>query len=206
MRHTCNPFDVVAIGASLGGLEALTEILSKLPTDFPAAIILVQHTGEHSHMAPLLEKITRLPVQWAAQGDDLQPSRVYVAPPGSHLIVNRNRMLSLTSTPKVNFVRPSVDVLFKSVATAYSQRAIGVVLTGMLSDGAKGAQEIQRCGGRVIVQHPESAQAPGMPRAALNIHAAHFVLPLEHIASALITLTMVRGATSVFNGTMPYFY
>jgi two-component system chemotaxis response regulator CheB len=201
-----NPFDVVAIGASLGGLEALTAILFNLPVDFPAAIVIAQHTGEHSLMATLLGRITRLPVQWAANGDDLQPSRVYVAPPGHHLTVSQNEVLSLASTPKINFARPSVDVLFQSVAAAYGPRAIGVVLTGMLSDGAKGAQEIQRCGGRVIVQHPESAQAPSMPRAALHIHAAHFVLPLEHIASALVTLTMVRGATSVFNGTMPYLF
>lgn len=125
----------------------------------------------------------------AVNGERLQPGTVYVAPPNYHLLVNENNTLVLTSSPKVNYARPSVDVLFESVASNFRERAIGVVLTGKIFDGAKGADAIKRMGGHVIVQDRNSARA--------------FDMPLNKIAPALITMVMVAGAMSLFSGQMP---
>lgn len=185
-------FDVVAMAASAGGLMALTQILSALPGDFRAAIVVVQHLDprHRSLMADILSRHTELVVRQAEEGDCLQPATVYIAPPNRHLLVNPDGSLSLSQSELVHFVRPSADLLFESVAASYRDRAIAVVLTGTGSDGAMGVQAIKKMGGTVLAQDQDSAEFSGMPAAALQTGVVDFVLPLEEIRSALITLVM----------------
>ncbi|HSF47885.1 MAG TPA: chemotaxis protein CheB [Burkholderiales bacterium] len=133
-------FDVVALASSAGGLNALNEILSALPADFPAAVLVVQHLDprHRSLMAEILSRHTPLLVKQAEEGDMIEPGTVYIARPDRHLLANADRTLSLTQSELVHFVRPSADLLFESVAASYKQRSIAVVLTGSGSDGAMG--------------------------------------------------------------------
>ncbi len=188
------PFDIVALAASAGGLVALSRVLSGLPAAFPAAVVVVQHLDprHRSLMAEILSRRTPLEVRQARDGDRLEPGVVFVAPPNRHLLVNPGGKLALTETELVHFVRPSADLLFESVAASYRDRTIAVVLSGTGSDGAMGVQAIKKMGGTVIVQDETSSEFFGMPAAAIATGTVDFVLPLDEIASALVTLVM-RG-------------
>jgi two-component system chemotaxis response regulator CheB len=190
-------FDVVAVASSAGGIAALSEILGSLPGDFPAAIVVVQHLDprHRSLMADILRRRTALSVVQASEGDHLRPGTAYIAPPDRHLLVNANGTLSLTQSELVHFVRPSADLLFESVAASYRNRAIAVVLTGTGSDGSMGIGAIKKMGGTVVAQDQESAEFSGMPGAAIRSGNADFILPLDEIASALVTLVMREMAT-----------
>jgi two-component system, chemotaxis family, protein-glutamate methylesterase/glutaminase len=185
-------FIVVAIAASAGGLTAISQLLSSLPADFPAAIVVVQHLDPHhrSLMAEILSRTTSLQVKQAEAGDLIKPGTVYVAPPNQHLLVNPDSSLSLTQSELVHFVRPSADLLFESVAASQKERAIAVVLTGTGSDGSMGVQAIKKMGGKVIVQSEESAEFTGMPIAAIHTKSVDYVLPLNEIAPTLVKLVM----------------
>lgn len=189
------PFDVVALAASAGGLTALSQVLAGIPRDFPAAVVVVQHLDprHRSLMADILSRRTTLPVKQAAEGDRMTPGTVFIAPPNRHLLVNSDGTLSLSQSELVHFVRPSADLLFESVAASYRDRAIAVVLTGSGSDGSMGVRGIKKMGGTVIVQDSKTAEFSGMPEAATHTGAYDFILPLEEIASALVTLVM-KGA------------
>jgi two-component system chemotaxis response regulator CheB len=180
-------FDIVALAASAGGLNALTHVLSALPADFPAALVVVQHLDprHRSVMAEILSRRAQLHVGEANEGDALQPGRVYVAPPNRHLLVNPDHTLSLTQTQLVHFVRPSADLLFESVAASFRERGIAVVLSGSGQDGAMGVKAIKKMGGTVIVQDVSNAEFAGMPQAALATGLADFQLALDDIAPAL---------------------
>jgi two-component system, chemotaxis family, protein-glutamate methylesterase/glutaminase len=190
-------FDVVALASSAGGIAALSEILGSLPGDFPAAIVVVQHLDprHRSLMADILRRRTTLDVMQATQDDHIRPGMVYIAPPDRHLLVNANGTLSLTQSELVHFVRPSADLLFESVAASYRNRAIAVVLTGTGSDGSMGIGAIKKMGGTVVAQDQASAEFSGMPGAAIRSGNADFILPLDEIASALVTLVMKEMAT-----------
>jgi two-component system chemotaxis response regulator CheB len=185
-------FDVVALAASAGGLTALSQVLSALPSDFPAAVVVVQHLDprHRSLMADILSRRTSLRVKQAEEGDILNSAMVYIAPPNRHLLVNPDGTLSLSQSELVHFVRPSADLLFESVAASHKDRAIAVVLTGTGSDGAMGVQAIKKMGGTVIVQDEKTSEFFGMPAAAIQTGNADFILPLDEIASALVTLVM----------------
>ncbi|MBI2876698.1 MAG: chemotaxis protein CheB [Candidatus Tectomicrobia bacterium] len=185
-------FDVVALAASAGGLRAIKEVIAALPLDFPATIVVVQHLDprHRSLMAEILSRHTPLQVTQAVEGDRLCPGNVYIAPPNRHLLVNPDGTLSLSQSELVHFVRPSADLLFESVAASFKDRAIAVVLTGSGSDGAMGVQAIKKMGGTVIVQDEATAEFVGMPSAAIHTGSADFVLPLNEIAPALVTLVM----------------
>ncbi len=187
-------FDVVAMAASAGGLTAFSQILAALPADFPAAILVVQHLDPRhkSLMAEILSRRTTLKIQEAKEGDTLNPGTVYIAPPNRHLLVNFDGILSLSQSELVHFVRPSADLLFESAAAIYKDRAIAVVLTGTGGDGAMGVQAIKKMGGTVIAQDEKSSEFFGMPGAAIHTGNVDFILPLNEIPSALITLVM-RG-------------
>ena len=192
-QHFANAaFDLVALAASAGGLTALGEVLSNLPAEFPAAVVIVQHLDprHRSLMADILSRRTLLQVKQAEAGDCLHPGMVYIAPPNRHLLVNSDGTLTLTQTELVHFVRPSADLLFDSVAASYKERAIAVVLTGTGSDGVMGVQAIAKMGGTVIAQDEATAEYFGMPSAAIKTGSVDFVLPLSEIASALIALVM----------------
>src|SRR5215471_422366 len=195
--HPSAAFDIVAIAASAGGLRALTNVLSALTPDFPAAVTVVQHLDprHRSLMAELLSRQSRLPVKQAEEGDVLRPGSVYVAPPDRHLLVNADGTLSLSKTELVHFLRPSADLLFESVAASFKDRAIAVVLTGTGSDGASGLQAIKKMGGTVVTQDEGTSEFFGMPSSAIQTGLVDFVLPLNEIAPALTTL-VVRGDVS----------
>ena len=185
-------FEIVALAASAGGLNALTHVLQALPSDFAAAIVVVQHLDprHRSLMAELLNRQSRLSVKQAEEGDRLKPSSVYVAPPDRHLLVNADGTLSLSRTELVNFLRPSADLLFESVAASFKDRVIAVVLTGTGSDGSKGLHAIKKMGGTIISQDEGSSEFFGMPSAAIRTGLVDFVLPLKQIAAALTTLVL----------------
>jgi two-component system chemotaxis response regulator CheB len=187
-------FDVVAIAASAGGLNAINIILSSLPAIFPASIVVVQHLDprHRSLMAEILARNTSLRVKQAEEGDTIEPAKVYIAPPDHHLLINSDGTLTLSKSELVHFVRPSADLLFESVAASHKERAIAVVLTGTGSDGSMGVQAIKKMGGTVICQDVETAEFSGMPLAAMQSKCVDFSLPLDKIAAALVTL-VVKG-------------
>ncbi|AFZ29692.1 CheB methylesterase [Gloeocapsa sp. PCC 7428] len=188
-------FPVVAIGASAGGLKALSEVLSALSADFPAAITVVQHLYPYhpSQMASLLNHRTALTVKEAEQGEQLQLGKVYIAPPNKHLLVTAKGTLCLSDAQMVHFVRPSVDLLFESVAASFQAQAIAVVLTGMGSDGAMGIRAVKQMGGKAIAQDRASAEFFGMPGAAIETGEVDFVVPLQEIATILMQLVTHDG-------------
>jgi two-component system, chemotaxis family, protein-glutamate methylesterase/glutaminase len=157
-NHTSGPpetsFEVVAVAASAGGLNALSQLLAGLPGDFPAAVVVVQHLDprHRSLMADILSRRTALQVKQAEEDDELSPGTVHIAPPNKHLLVNPEGTLSLAQSELVHFVRPSADLLFESVAGSFKHRAIAVVLSGSGSDGSMGVQAIKKMGGTVIAQ------------------------------------------------------
>jgi len=185
-------FDVVALASSAGGIAALSQVLGSLPGDFPAAIVVVQHLDprHRSLMADILQRRTALEVVQAVEGGRIRPGTAYIAPPDRHLLVNSDGTLSLSQSELVHFVRPSADLLFESAAASYKERAIAVVLTGTGSDGSMGVGAIKKMGGTVVAQDQASAEFSGMPGAAIRSGHADFILPLEEIASALVTLVM----------------
>lgn len=189
-----DPYDIVALAASAGGLNALSTVLGSLQEHFPATIVVVQHLDprHRSLMAEILSRRTLLSVEEAADGMQLKPGIVYIAPPDRHLLVNVDNTVSLSQSELVHFVRPSADLLFESVAASHKERAIAVVLTGTGSDGVMGVQAIKKMGGTVIAQDEATAEFFGMPDAAIHTGSVDFILPLNEIGPALLTLVM-RG-------------
>ena len=187
----------VAVGASAGGLAALECLLSGLPDDFPAAVLVVQHLDRrHPSLLPeLMARYARLPVRPAKEGDVIEGGTVYIGVPDLHLQAG-DHQVRLADTPLVHFTRPSVDRLFQSVAVVYGRSAIGVILTGTGADGADGVVAVHAAGGTTIVQDPKEAAYPGMPRAAVATGCVDYVLPLVAIAPALVRLVATPGKVS----------
>jgi two-component system chemotaxis response regulator CheB len=182
---------VVALGASTGGPAALVEILGALPSSFPVPILLVLHIAElfAASFAEWLDGHTRLRVSYAREGEVVagRAGEVIMAPPEFHLSVGAGRM-HLTSDPARHSCRPSVDVLFESVALDYGSSAVGCLLTGMGRDGADGLLRMRQAGGFTIAQDEATSVVYGMPREAVRVGAAASILPLGEIASTLITV------------------
>ncbi len=191
-------FKVVALCASVGGLKALSQILSALPADFPCAITVVQHLSpQHSsQLADILSRRTALVVKQAEAGDLLHPGKVYIAPPDNHLLVNSDGTLSLTHTELVHFVRPSADLLLESMAASLKQRAIAVVLTGAGVDGAMGVRAIKQMGGRVVVQNQATSEVFGMPGAAIATGSTDLIVSLDEIATTLVKLVAIEDGAN----------
>src|SRR4051812_23767561 len=184
---------LVVIAASAGALEPLCRVLASLPADFPAAIAIVQHRGEQNPEVPprLLDARTALRVRHARTGDWLEAGTVYVCPPGMHMTAEH--AVRLVAGPRLNYVRPSADLMFRSVADAYGDRAIGVVLSGNGSDAALGSLSIVEAGGRVVAQDPASCERPEMPAAALLLGGAEQV-PLHELGHVLLRLLDAKPA------------
>ena len=196
-----NSHGVVVVAASLGGLRTLECILATIPIEFPVPIVVVQHLSERhpTCFTDLLEPKSTLPVRWIRHGDAIGPGVVRVAPPGRHAVIaTGGRTLALLDSPPVNFSRPSADPLFVSAALQFGNTAIGVVLSGRLSDGKAGAVAIRRAGGVVIAQQPDTCAAASMPQSAIAAGSVHFVLPPNAISRALTALTMMPGARAMF--------
>ena len=190
--------DLVAIGASWGGLRAVECVLGTLPADFGAAVVIAQHRQGRAdgdeRLAALLGAHCVLDVQEAEDKQALDPGTVLIAPADYHLLVEPESV-ALSVDPPHNFSRPSIDILFGSAADAYGERAAGVVLTGSNGDGAEGLARIASRGGAAIVQDPETAVRSEMPRAALAATPAARVVALEEIAALLVTLAGTRTET-----------
>jgi two-component system chemotaxis response regulator CheB len=189
-------YALVAIGASLGGLAAIRVVLRPLPRELAAAVVVAQHRAPESHptaFRDLLGAVTPLRVCEPVDKDSLRPGTVYLAPPDYHLLVEGGRLALSTDAP-VQYARPSIDVLFESVAESYRDRSVGVVLTGANADGAKGLARLAELGGAAIVQDPATAECDEMPRAALAAVPDALVLPLGEIPSALVALCGLRLA------------
>jgi two-component system, chemotaxis family, protein-glutamate methylesterase/glutaminase len=185
-------YDVVAFASSAGGIKALATVLGALPGTFPASVLVVQHVDprHRSLLAEILSRRTPLRVKQAAEGDAMEAGAVHIAPPNRHLLVNADRTLSLSQSELVHFVRPSADLLFESVAGTCQDRAVAVVLTGTGTDSSMGVEAIKKMRGTVIAQDEESSEFFGMPRAAIATGYVDYVLPLDEIAPALVSLVM----------------
>ncbi len=180
--------DIIVVGASSGGVEALVTLAAGLPADLPAAIFVVLHIGNHSSVLPeILSKSGPLPAVHPQHGAPIVNGKIYVAPPDRHLLIEPGHML-LSSGPKENRSRPAVNPLFRSAAATYGSRVTGVILTGAFDDGTAGLAEIKRRGGIAIVQDPKTARDPSMPKSAvLHVDVDHIV-PLAQIPGLLSTL------------------
>ena len=191
LRQMRQRLEAIVIGASAGGIEALSTLLPPLPHPYPLPIIVVLHVppDRPSQLEALFAAKCRVPVHEAEDKMPVQPGHVYFAPPGYHLLIEADRTFSLSTEPPVFYSRPSVDVLFESASYVWREKLMGVLLSGANDDGGKGLAEIHGRGGVTIVQHPSTASAPEMPRAGIASHTPSWVLPLAPMAQLLAGLS-----------------
>ena len=189
---------IVAMGASAGGLQALTVILGELAADFALPILLVQHlhVTDDGRFASHLGGTTRLTVVDARDKEPILSGHVYVAPANYHMLVERDETIALTVDEMVNHSRPSIDVLFESAAHVFGSRLIAVILSGASHDGAQGMCTVRALGGLAIAQDPASAEHPVMPQAAITAAGVETVLPPHGIAQKLSELGRSRAGES----------
>lgn len=183
-------YEAIVIGVSSGGMNVLKIISAALPIDFKIPIIIVQHVGAHSDskwIQFLNEKSTLL-IKEADEKEKIEKGTMYIAAPNYHLLIEKDKTFSLTIDERVNFARPSIDVLFESAAEAYREKLIGIVLTGSNNDGTKGIIRIKECGGLTIIQDPKTAESPYMPKSAIDAIEADYILSLEDIVELLIKI------------------
>jgi two-component system chemotaxis response regulator CheB len=185
--------DIVAIGSSTGGPAALYKILSELPADFPAPIVIVQHIsfGFVEGLASWLDTASPLQVKVGKQGERIQAGSVYIAPDGQHMLVDRFGKISLNEAEMVGGFRPSVTPLFESVARANGPAAMGVILTGMGADGAVGMQSLHQAGAITLAQDQASCVVFGMPKEAIALGAIQHIVPLDKVAQKMTELVVV---------------
>lgn len=184
--------DIVVIGASAGGVEAVGKLFQDFPADLPASVFVVLHLrpGTDSHLAHIWSRKSSLPVLEARNNDPIQSGHVYVAPADHHLLCSDGRV-TLSKGPTENLHRPSVDTLFRSAAYNFGSRVIGIILTGMLDDGTAGLWHIKRHGGLAVVQNPDDAQFRNMPLSAIRSVGVDYILPLAEIGR--VTASLCRG-------------
>ena len=187
--------DIIVVGASAGGVEALRALVAGLPKEFPGTVFVVMHTAPDSPgvLAQILDRAGPLPALNAANRERFRPGHVYVAPPDQHLLLEPGAM-RLTRGPKENRFRPAIDPLFRSAAQVYGPRVVGVILTGGLDDGVSGLWTIKRLGGLAVVQHPEEAYMPSMPLNAIAQVEVDHTLPLAEIPPLLARLASTTVA------------
>jgi two-component system, chemotaxis family, protein-glutamate methylesterase/glutaminase len=192
--------DIVVIGASVGGFEAVKQIVTELPPGLNASIFVVVHIsgGSAGILPQMLQTSGRLPASNAIDGEVIKPSHIYVAPPDRHLVLDGAGLIRLSKSPKENFFRPAIDPLFRSAALAFGSRVIGIILTGRLDDGASGLWAVKRRGGVAIVQDPKEAVAPSMPLSALKQVDVDHRVSLKEIASLIVNLS---GTSAEEKGT-----
>ena len=184
----------IVIGASAGGLQPLREVVSRLPAGFSVPIFVAMHVPAYqpSHLPEILSWTGLLPALHPEDNRRTEPGFIYIAPPDHHLLID-NGSIAVKRGPKENGFRPSIDALFRSAAYSYGPGVIGVVLSGALNDGASGLWSIKRLGGIAIVQEPNQAAYPSMPRSALEYIEADYKVPSIEIASLLIQLTQKQS-------------
>jgi two-component system chemotaxis response regulator CheB len=189
------PRDVVVIGCSAGGLEALLQIVEKLPAALPASIFVVQHTSPESpgYLSGILDQRGPLRATYAVDGDIFAAGNIYVARPDRHLLLDPDRTIRVVMGAKENRSRPAIDPLFRSAALNYGPRVIGVILSGGLDDGVAGLRGIKMCGGTAVVQEPLDAVADSMPRQALRFVSVDHVAAARDIGKLLADLVNTEG-------------
>ena len=180
-------YDAVVIGSSAGGLNALKTIFQGLDSTFPMPVIIVQHISPDSdnYLIHILNDMNKLKGKEADEKETPVAGTAYIAPPNYHLLVESDGTFTLTVDERVNYARPSIDVLFETAAEAWRGRLIGIILTGANNDGSKGLKRIKELGGLVVVQDPDTAEVDSMPRAAILATTVDHLLHLEEIAPLL---------------------
>ena len=188
-------YGVVVIGSSLGGLAAVSTILAALPEGFPLPIVIAQHRAAappaDGRLRAIWQRCTSLVVSDAEDKSPIVPGHVYVAPADYHLMIEARDLFALSTEGPVLWARPSIDVLFETVAEAYGESVIGVILTGASADGSQGIRAIRARGGCALVQDPSAAECDVMPRAALAATAVNHVLGLHDLGRMLVALAGV---------------
>ena len=191
---------LILIGASAGGVEALSAIFAELPATLPAPVLVVAHVGARKSVLPeILGKTSALPVRFAEEREPVRPGRILLAPPDRHMLVANmagQASIELTRGPKENHTRPAIDPLFRSAAAAFGPKVVGVILSGYLDDGTAGLQAVKACGGKALVQEPQEAQAPSMPQSAIDHVEVDWRLPVAEIAPALLALASGKPASA----------
>ena len=178
----------MTIGASAGGMAALGKLLSMFPGTFPLSVIVVQHLHplEGGYLPEFLNRKCSLPVEGVEDKTPILKGHVYIAPANYHLLVERDERFSLSIDARVNYSRPSIDVLFESAARVWGSGLIGIILTGANQDGTFGLRRIKECGGLTIAQDPGTAETPFMPKAAIDAGVVDRVMTLEEMGGFLI--------------------
>jgi two-component system chemotaxis response regulator CheB len=187
--------DIVVIGASTGGVEALQQLVEHLPADYPGVIFVVMHTGPGSVLPEILSRAGKIRAVSAEHDAPYEQNRIYVAPPGRHLLIN-DGVMQLEAGPRENGSRPSIDPLFRSAARTHRGRVAGVILTGKLDDGSAGLYAVKARGGLAIVQDPTEAAAPDMPLNAMRNMTVDHCLPLRDIAALLNKIASEESASA----------
>lgn len=188
-------YQIIVIGGSAGAVTALHELLPVFPAGYPLPIVVVQHLHpqQDSYWIKHFANRCALPLKEAEEKEPIQGGCIYFAPPNYHLLIEADKTFSLSVDARVNYARPSIDVLFESAADAYALRLVGVILTGANDDGAHGLRYIKERGGLTIVQDPHTAESSYMPRAALAATPVDYVLPLPEIGRLLVEIPRQRG-------------
>ena len=183
-------FRAIVIGGSAGGVEGLTAIFAALPADFELPVLVVQHLhpSDDGAFARHLARVTRLTVVEPCDKERIERGRVFAAPANYHMLVDRNGTISLSVDEKVNWSRPSIDVLFESAAVAWGEAVVAVLLSGASADGAKGMRSVREAGGLTIAQDPVEAEVPLMPQSAIDTGAVDKVLRADEIGRRLVEL------------------
>jgi two-component system chemotaxis response regulator CheB len=185
---------IVVIGCSYGCIPALQRLVSQFGAGWPTAVCITLHVGPFSQLPEVLQARCALPVRHAEDQESIETGRVYVAPPDHHLCVERHA-LRLTRGPKENWCRPAIDPMFRSAAQSHGPAVVGVLMTGLLSDGSLGLVEIHKRRGRTIIQDPEEAEAADMPLSALSLMCPDFVLPLSEMRDGIWTCLQTQLAS-----------
>ncbi|QMU28320.1 chemotaxis protein CheB [Adhaeribacter radiodurans] len=191
--------DIVVIGTSAGGMEALCKLVSQLPADLPAAIFIVQHLSMDSSSSLLvnrLKKHTALKVKVAEHNEVFHHGMVYMVPADRHILLTKKQIL-VVKGPRENQFRPAVDPLFRSAAAYHGSKVIGIILTGMMNDGTVGLDAIKRSGGIAIVQDPDEAEYPDMPRNALRSVSADYVVPISEMGKLVHNISRMPSSDSI---------
>lgn len=187
-----SPYGIVAIGGSWGGMDAVIAILEGLGKDFPLPLVLVLHRqrDEDSQLVAIVSRLLTITVKEIDEKEKLLPGVLYVAPRNYHVLLEEDKSFSLCASENVNFARPSIDVVFESIALAYREKTIGILLTGANSDGSKGLKTISEMGGLTIVQNPDDAVSSYMPLSALRIMNPSAIFTKQEINKFLKSLLL----------------
>jgi two-component system chemotaxis response regulator CheB len=190
--------DVIAIGGSLGAVDAVRQLCHDLPGELAASMCIVIHIGAEGNdlLAHIFDAASPISVSTAVDGETLRRGHAYVAPADNHLLVI-GEAIRLGKGPRENMARPAIDPLFRSVGVSFGSRAIAVVLTGLLNDGASGLADVKRCGGVTVVQNPADAEAPDMPLGALNSSDVDYRAPISEMAALLVKLAAEEAGPTV---------